>query len=157
MNGSASVHAHASELAALRRKVQLLMRMVTGILILWLATVLVHFVSSAGASQTTSAAPAAPVSRADSLRVRELVVVDAKGTPRVRIAAPLPEPIMLGRRSKRGDAVSGVLLYHCQYQELAQTAGSNSTMGGFDRWLFANISSIRASSWSPSKGLARNS
>jgi hypothetical protein len=66
MNGSTSVYAHASELVVLRRKVQLLMRMVLGILILWLAMVLVHFVRSAGASETTSAAPAAPVSRADS-------------------------------------------------------------------------------------------
>ncbi|MGH7151355.1 MAG: hypothetical protein ACREIU_11690 [Planctomycetota bacterium] len=44
----------------------------------------------------------------------ELVVVDAKGTPRVRIAAPLPDPIMLVRRSKRGDPVSGVLLYDAE-------------------------------------------
>jgi hypothetical protein len=91
--------------------------MVLGILILWLATVLVHFGTSARASRTTSAAPAAAVSRTDSLQVRELVVVDANGTPRVRIGAPLPEPIMLGRRSKRGDAVSGVLVYDAEGNE----------------------------------------
>lgn len=109
MNGSTSVYAHASELAELRRKCRLLLRLVLGMLALWLATLLVQLVTFNWGSPTTSAAPV--VTRADSLQLRELVVVDANGTPRVRIGAPLPEPIMLGRRSKRGDAVSGVLLY----------------------------------------------
>jgi len=117
MNGSTSVYAQASELVALRRKCQLLMQMVLGILILWLATVLVYFVSSTRASETTNLATTAPAPSTDSLQVRELVVVDAKGTPRVRIGAPLPEPIMLGRRSKRGDPVSGVLLYDAEGNE----------------------------------------
>ena len=114
MNGSISAHAQASELAALRGKYQFLTRMVIGVFILWLATVVVLFGSSAGAFQTTNAPTTASVPRADSLRVRELVVVDANGTPRVRIAAPLPDPIMLGKRSKRGDAVSGLLLYDAE-------------------------------------------
>ena len=116
MSPSISAHAHASELAALRRKYQFLTRMVLGIFILWLATVLVLFSRSAGAFQTTAPTDRS-VPRADSLRVRELVVVDANGTPRVRIAAPLPDPIMLGKRSKRGDAVSGLLLYDAEGNE----------------------------------------
>lgn len=47
----------------------------------------------------------------ESLTLRELVIVDARGTPRVRIAAPLPDPIMLGKRFQRGDPVSGILIY----------------------------------------------
>ena len=117
MNGSTSVYAHASELVVLRRKCQLLMRMVIGIIILWLATVLVHFVGSARASGTSNSTTTAPVPRAESLQVREIVVVDANGTPRVRIAAPLPDPIMLGKRSKRGGDVSGVLLYDAEGNE----------------------------------------
>lgn len=58
-----------------------------------------------------SAAAAARSTVGESLTLRELVIVDARGTPRVRIAAPLPEPLMLGKRFKRGDAVSGILIY----------------------------------------------
>ena len=51
-------------------------------------------------------------SRNDSvLTIRELVIVDSMGTPRVRIAAPLPDPIMLGKRFNRGGAVSGIIIY----------------------------------------------
>jgi hypothetical protein len=51
-------------------------------------------------------------SRNDSVLIlRELVIVDSMGTPRVRIAAPLPDPIMLGKRFNRGGAVSGIIIY----------------------------------------------
>jgi hypothetical protein len=38
--------------------------------------------------------------REDSLTVRELTIVDEKGTPRVRIGAPLPDPKGLKRKVK---------------------------------------------------------
>lgn len=38
--------------------------------------------------------------REDSLTVRELTIVDAQGTPRVRIGAPLPDPKGLERKVK---------------------------------------------------------
>ncbi len=117
MNGTTSVYAISSELVALRRKCQLLMRMVLGISILCLATILVHYSTFAGASETNSSTVTPSVPRSESLRVRELIVVDANGTPRVRIAAPLPDPIMLGKRSKRGDSSSGVLLYDAEGNE----------------------------------------
>ncbi len=44
------------------------------------------------------------------LTVRGLVVVDANGVERVRIAAPLPDPLVLGKRFPRGGAISGILL-----------------------------------------------
>ena len=117
MDVSTSVYAQASELAALRRKCQLLMRIVLGIVILWLATMLVNFIGSANASEKISSTNIAALPNAESLRVREIVVVDANGTPRVRIAAPLPDPIMLGKRSKRGGEVSGIILYDAEGNE----------------------------------------
>lgn len=44
------------------------------------------------------------------LKVRGLVVVDGNGVERVRIQAPLPDPLILGKRLPRGGAVSGILL-----------------------------------------------
>jgi hypothetical protein len=49
--------------------------------------------------------------------VRALSVVDSRGVERVRIAAPLPDPIMLGRRFERGEAVSGIILYDSEGNE----------------------------------------
>ena len=46
-----------------------------------------------------------------SLTVKRLAVVDEKGIERVVIAAPLPNPIVHGQRSKRAGAVSGILIY----------------------------------------------
>ena len=45
------------------------------------------------------------------LTVRGLVVVDRNGVGRVRIQAPLPDPLVLGKRFPRGGAVSGILLF----------------------------------------------
>jgi hypothetical protein len=45
------------------------------------------------------------------LRVRELAVVDERGTERVLIAAPLPEPMILGKRGTRGGGtLSGIII-----------------------------------------------
>lgn len=53
----------------------------------------------------------------DSLVVRQLVVLDASGVPRAMLGAPLPEPIMLGKRFRRRGAVSGLLLYDSEGNE----------------------------------------
>lgn len=49
------------------------------------------------------------------LRVRELDVVDGNGTTRVKLAAPLPMPIIDGRPATRGGGpggtLSGILLF----------------------------------------------
>jgi hypothetical protein len=108
-----TVSNNANEVAALRRKCQLLMRIVPAMSALWLATLVVQVTVSVCADK---AAPlGAPPS--DSLRLRELVVVDQNGTPRVRIAAPLPDPIMLGKRFKRGGDVSGIIIYDAEGNE----------------------------------------
>jgi hypothetical protein len=47
----------------------------------------------------------------ESLTVKRLAVVDDKGTERVVIAAPLPDPLILGKRVKRDGPVSGILIF----------------------------------------------
>lgn len=44
------------------------------------------------------------------LRVRGLVVTDENGKERIRIGAPLPDPMLLGKRYKRNGPISGILL-----------------------------------------------
>jgi hypothetical protein len=53
----------------------------------------------------------APQGISDILRTRTLVVIDDHGTERVRIGAPLPEPIIMGQKKKRDDSIAGILLY----------------------------------------------
>ena len=44
------------------------------------------------------------------LRVRQLAVVDEHGIERVIIGAPLPDPMILGKRHRRDGPVSGVII-----------------------------------------------
>jgi hypothetical protein len=53
----------------------------------------------------------------DHIVARKITVVDSKGQERVVIAAPLPEPRLVGRQSKRGDPVSGILLFDASGNE----------------------------------------
>jgi hypothetical protein len=46
----------------------------------------------------------------DTLRVRQITVVDANGTERVWIGAPVPDPIMQGKHMKRAAVASGIIL-----------------------------------------------
>lgn len=63
------------------------------------------FVGVAGLCLIAATRPGAP-----DLRARSLTIVDANGTPRVIIAAPIPDPFVNGRRGKRASAGSGVVL-----------------------------------------------
>jgi hypothetical protein len=45
------------------------------------------------------------------LRVRGLVVTDARGIERVVIGAPLPDPMYLGKRGRRQGPISGILMF----------------------------------------------
>ncbi len=53
----------------------------------------------------------------DSLTVRQVVVLDPSGTPRAVLGAPLPEPIMMGKRFRRRGDVSGLMLYDSEGNE----------------------------------------
>jgi len=44
------------------------------------------------------------------LRARGLVITDEKGTERIIIGAPVPDPMILGRRHKRDGPVSGLII-----------------------------------------------
>lgn len=51
------------------------------------------------------------------LRVRGLIVVDQNGKERIQIGAPLPDPLLQGKRYKRQGAVSGILLMDAEGTE----------------------------------------
>jgi len=76
---------------------------------------------------------------ADSVVVlRALSIVDARGVERVRIAAPLPDPIMLGRRFERGESVSGILIFDSEGNERGgyitdETRGAALTLDEINR------------------------
>jgi hypothetical protein len=89
---------------SLERRNRRLTRLVCGLLGTWLLA-LTGFAALEARARTTQDV------NSDVLRVRGLVVVDQNGTERVRIEAPLPDPIMLGKRIPRGGAVSGILLF----------------------------------------------
>jgi hypothetical protein len=61
------------------------------------------------------------------LRVRGLVVVDENGTERVQIGAPLPDPLVLGKRTKRQGAISGILLMDAEGNERSGYATADAT------------------------------
>jgi hypothetical protein len=48
--------------------------------------------------------------QSETIRVRRIVIVDDKGTERVWIGAPVPDPIVQGQRQKRSGPVSGIIL-----------------------------------------------
>jgi hypothetical protein len=55
--------------------------------------------------------------QSEVLRVRQVVIVDDKGTERVWIGAPVPDPIVQGQRQKRSGPVSGVILLDAKGNE----------------------------------------
>jgi hypothetical protein len=54
---------------------------------------------------------------ADTLRAKELVIVDPAGVERVRLGGDLPDAIIKGKRVARGEKAAGVLLYDDTGQE----------------------------------------
>lgn len=111
MNNSSASAAQRDELAELKNKYRILTAMVFGLALLWAATILLQFTNSAKASENDEPAKIVAAPTPETLRVREIVVIDERGTERVRIGAPLPDPIMLGKRSKRNGNVAGIMLY----------------------------------------------
>jgi len=90
--------------AQLERQNRLLKRALFLSVVLWLSVVVFWCVADSGPMQVRAA------QANEVLRVRGLIVVDEKGVERVRIGAPLPDPMMFGRRISRGGSVSGILL-----------------------------------------------
>ena len=50
------------------------------------------------------------VAHPDTLSLRRLNIVDQRGISRVILAAPVPQPIILGKQHNRGGDVSGVII-----------------------------------------------
>src|ERR1051325_11141061 len=48
---------------------------------------------------------------ADSIRVRQVIVVDSAGTVRARLGSHLPDAVIDGRRMYRGEEIAGLLIY----------------------------------------------
>jgi hypothetical protein len=63
--------------------------------------------------------------------VRGLAVLDAGGKTRVRLQAPLPEPVIMGKQQKRDDSVSGVMLYDALGNERGGYVTDNSVGNAF--------------------------
>ena len=61
----------------------------------------------------------------DTLRLRQLSIVDANDVERVRIGAPLPEPTILGKRYHRDGPISGILLFDAEGNERTGYATSD--------------------------------
>jgi hypothetical protein len=91
------------EIASLDRRISQLRNYVVVLALLWAGT--------PGAWLVTMFPTAARAAQPESLTVKRLAVVDEKGTERVVISAPLPEPIINGKREKRDSPVSGMLIY----------------------------------------------
>ena len=64
------------------------------------------------------------------LTVRGISVVDDAGTVRVRIGAPLPDPISNGQRGKRDDAMSGMLIHDAAGDERGGYVTDSAKTGG---------------------------
>jgi hypothetical protein len=69
----------------------------------------------------------------DVLRARRLIIVDDKGVERVVIGAPLPDPVVNGKRVKRSGVVSGMIVLDAKGNE----RGGFSTADASGEVLFA--------------------
>jgi hypothetical protein len=65
------------------------------------------------------------------IHVRGLVVLDAEGKVRVRLQAPLPEPVIMGKQGKRDDSVSGLMIYDSLGNERGGYVTDNSVGNAF--------------------------
>ncbi|MGB9337115.1 MAG: hypothetical protein WCB14_19055 [Candidatus Acidiferrales bacterium] len=93
-----------SEFESLQSQVKLLERKVRYLTIGCIALLACAAVIAQQANARAESSP-------QSLTVKRLAVVDDKGIERVVIAAPLPDPIVHGKRVKREGTVSGILIY----------------------------------------------
>lgn len=61
----------------------------------------------------------------ENLRVRQITVIDENGRERIQIGAPLPDPIIQGKRLKRSSPISGILLFDTKGNERSGYATSD--------------------------------
>jgi hypothetical protein len=87
----------------------------------------------------------------DRIVAREIVVVDANGRERVVIAAPLPEPRLAGALSKRGEALSGILLFDGEGNERGGYVTGDDPSSGISLTL-DEIGRMAVSLWAGERG-----
>lgn len=66
------------------------------------------------------------------LRVRQITVVDGSGVERVWIGAPVPDPIVQGKRLKRKESAAGIVLLDAEGDE---RGGFLTSDGAREIWL----------------------
>ena len=110
-----------------------LVRCVKGLFVLWAVTVVGFLWLSREGSVRADSGPQDQV-----LKARGLVIVDEHGKTRVRIGAPLPEPIIMGKEQRRDDSISGILIYDALGNERGGYVTDNSVGNAFLR-LDSNI------------------
>ncbi|MBA3559700.1 MAG: hypothetical protein H0W30_14025 [Gemmatimonadaceae bacterium] len=102
-----------SRLAACERSNRRLTRLTVFLLFIGAGGVVVgSSVSTAGAFTDRDTSPVPQV-----LELSELLIVDERGVVRVRIGGDLPDAVIQGRRTPRGDGAAGVILYDTTGQE----------------------------------------
>jgi hypothetical protein len=94
----------SKQLDSLQRRIFSLERKVVGLGICCAVLTISLFLSASKHVVNAAAAP-------ESLRVRRLAIVHARGTERVVMAAPLPDPIIQGKHVNRDGPVSGILIF----------------------------------------------
>lgn len=104
MNSQSSIQALEERTRKLEQRLKLV---ICG----WLLTAAVIFVSAA-TWQTKS-------ETVENLRARQITIVDEKGTERMYIGSPVPDPLMGGKRQKRRVASTGVILNDADGNETA--------------------------------------
>lgn len=87
----------------------------------------------------------------DRIVTREIVVVDPNGRERVVIAAPLPEPRLAGALSKRGDSLSGILLFDADGNERGGYVTGDDPSSGVSLTL-DEIGRMAVSLWAGERG-----
>src|SRR5579864_6129971 len=92
-----------NEIAELQRRVSILER--------WLACAMAALVAVVVLLFLSQTWPVEAKADPEDLRVKRLAVIDGNGIERVVIAAPVPDPIIDGKRVKREGAASGVIIY----------------------------------------------
>jgi hypothetical protein len=73
----------------------------------WISFILICGIATIGfLSVRLLQTPRGPQDVPDTLRVRQLIVLDSEGKERIVIASPLPDPVMNGKRLRRRTVVS---------------------------------------------------
>jgi len=101
------------EIAALDRRISQLKNYVVVLALLWGGTT--------GVWLMKTSPYVARAAQPENITVKRLAVVDEKGTERVVISAPLPEPMINGKRGKRDGPVSGMLIFDPKVMNAAAT------------------------------------